>query len=98
MFGEQDGKHYYKRLNDTGGTEFTSELFDTRDDAEADARTNINGEHATDTHADSVGTHAEATPDVETPAEPAPEAEGQGGAGPEGAANTTVAADKETVA
>lgn len=45
-FFEENGQHGYKRINAEGGTEFTSPLFDSRERAEEDARTNVNGVHA----------------------------------------------------
>lgn len=47
-FLENNGKHLYKRINEEGGTEYTSPEFDTLEAAQADARTNINGVHAND--------------------------------------------------
>ena len=75
-FFVEDGKHGWKRVNAEGGTEHASALFNTLEEAQADAGTDINGEHTPE--------EVTATPEVEVldsevtasdEVPPAPEAE-----------------------
>lgn len=96
VFVEHEGKHAWKRL-ENGSVQFTSELFDTLEAAQNDARLNINGTHAVAAGQES-GASTEEKP-VEAAPESAPVAQGEqlaypaaSSAAPSDEANDTVPA------
>ena len=72
-FVEGNGKHSWKRLNAEGGSEHVSAQFDSLEEAQADARLNINGVHAPEEVPADAPAEAEAPVEAPVVAEPASE-------------------------